>query len=101
MPARNALLREVIPTNISQVVAPILVKDQQGNIIHLQKFRGESSENIENIEIKNFLRNLLQSANLSGAVMTDPTREEIKAEIAASEAHADTKIVRLEGKVEG
>jgi hypothetical protein len=32
--------------------------------------------------------------------MSDPTREEIQAQIAASEARGDTRIVRLEGKLE-
>ncbi len=32
--------------------------------------------------------------------MADPTREETKAEIATAEARTDTKIVRLEGKIE-
>jgi hypothetical protein len=32
--------------------------------------------------------------------MTDPTREEIKAEIGAAEARTDTKIERLGGKID-
>ena len=32
--------------------------------------------------------------------MASPTREEIKAEIGAAEARGDTKIVRLEGKLD-
>jgi hypothetical protein len=35
-----------------------------------------------------------------GAEMATPTREEINAEIAAAEARTDTKIVRLEGKID-
>jgi len=34
------------------------------------------------------------------ASMSDPTREEIQAQIAASEARTDTRIARLEGKLE-
>jgi hypothetical protein len=36
----------------------------------------------------------------SEAKMADPTREEIQAQIAASEARGDTKIARLEGKLD-
>ncbi len=39
-------------------------------------------------------------AQASGADMAEPTREEIKAEIAASEARADTKIAMIEGKLD-
>jgi hypothetical protein len=35
-----------------------------------------------------------------GGEMATPTREEINAEIAAAEARTDTKIVRLEGKID-
>jgi hypothetical protein len=36
----------------------------------------------------------------SAVKMSDPTREEIKAEIAAAEARGDTKIARMEGKLD-
>jgi hypothetical protein len=42
-----------------------------------------------------------RSSILGSAVkMSDPTREEIKAEIAAAEARGDTKIARMEGKLD-
>jgi hypothetical protein len=78
MPASNTLLREAIPTDISQGVAPVWETNQQGNIIHIHKI---SSENFENAEITKFLGNLLRSENLSGAAMPDPTREEFDAKL--------------------
>jgi hypothetical protein len=39
-------------------------------------------------------------SNDNGANMTAPTREEIQAQIAASEARGETKLTRLEGKLD-
>jgi Fe2+ transport system protein B len=41
-----------------------------------------------------------RSGNLGERAMSDPTREEIQAHISASEARTDTKIARLEGKID-
>lgn len=97
MLANSTLLRDAIPTEISHGVAPVGEMHQQGNFIHNQKFH---NENTENIEITEFLRDLLRTENFSGATMTDPTREEIKAEISASEARGETKITLFAGKLD-
>jgi hypothetical protein len=86
-------ISDAISTNVSQGVAPTY----EGNIIHFPKLR---SENVENIEIAKFLRNWSQSENISGAAMTDPTREEFDAKLATVEAHTETRFVELGGKID-
>lgn len=85
-----------ISTSVSQGIAPFLGK-YEGNIIHFPKL---GSENVENIEITKFLGNLLRSENFSGAVMTDPTREEYDAKLATVEARTETRFVELGGKID-
>lgn len=110
MPARS--LGNVISTNGGQQIAPMD-----------RRLRGEYGRNIgERPRGEIFvLHGLLQSMNLpgavqrtaqqwmssdiiQGAVMTDPTREEIREElkdkIASAEARTDTKIERLGGKID-
>jgi hypothetical protein len=92
MPAKS----DPISTNINHGMAPF-VRGYKGKIIYFPKSR---TETVENIEATKVLRDLLHSENFSGAAMTDPTREEIKAEIGAAEARTDTKIERLGGKID-
>jgi hypothetical protein len=90
VPARS----DAISTNVSQEV---VVPAYEGQIIHFPKL---PSENVENLEIPKFLRNSLRSANLSGADMTDPKREEFDAKLATVEAHTETRFVELGGKID-
>lgn len=111
-------IRNAISKNGGQQIAPMD-----------PKARGEYGRNISGRPCgENFvLRGLLRSENLPGAVyrtprqqfqmaannrdvvpgavMTDPTREEVREElkdkIALAEAHTDTKIERLGGKLGG
>jgi len=92
--SNTLLLRDAIPTN---GIAPRIPSTYEENIIHLPNSRNETAENIE---ITKFLRNLSQSANLSGAVMTDPTREEFDAKLATVEARTETRFVELGSKMD-
>ena len=92
MLARN----DAISTNINHGAVPFLMA-YEWKIIHFPKL---SNVTVENIEITKFLRNLLQSTNLSGVAMTDPTREEFDAKLATVEARTETRFVELGGKMD-
>jgi hypothetical protein len=97
MLANNTLLRDATPPEVSHGIATAWDAHQQPNVIHIQKFR---NNNTENTEITKFLRNSLRTENFPGATMSDPSREEVDAKLATVEARTETRFVELGGKID-
>jgi hypothetical protein len=97
MPASSTLIRDAISTNASQRVAPNPGLAHEGNIIQFQKLQGETAENIESTKL---LPRLLRSDNLPGAIMTDPTREEIDAKLTNVELRTENRFNELSSKID-
>lgn len=93
------------PGIVGQGKALIATLEDSGNkVVYVEEFKSRISSNSMSRDEVSTIYGAATEARVAtlpqGDVMSDLTREEVKAEIAASEARGDTKIARFEGKLD-